>query len=103
MSDLPETFEDAVEAAAFFASCRNDLEPPAVALTPVIGDVLETLRGEPETLMARVSGSGATCFALCAGDFEAESLAERMERMRPGWWVRRCRLGSGPTAPARIL
>ena len=69
----------------------------------VIGDVLETLRGEPETLMARVSGSGATCFALCAGDFEAESLAERIERMRPGWWVRRCRLGSGPTAPARIL
>ena len=93
--NLPEAFEDAVEAAGFFATCRNDLEAPAVALTPVIGDVLETLRGEPETLMARVSGSGATCFALCAGDFEAESLAERIERMRPDWWVRRCRLGDG--------
>ncbi|HEY2659629.1 MAG TPA: 4-(cytidine 5'-diphospho)-2-C-methyl-D-erythritol kinase [Caulobacteraceae bacterium] len=93
--DLPEAFEDAVEAAGFFATCRNDLEAPAVALTPRIGDVLETLRGEPETLLARVSGSGATCFALCAGDFEAESLAERLELMRPDWWVRRCRLGDG--------
>ena len=92
---LPEAFEDAVEAAAFFAACRNDLEAPAVALTPAIGDVLETLRGEPEALMARVSGSGATCFALCAGDIEAETLAERLERMRPHWWVRRCRLGEG--------
>ncbi|QUD88615.1 4-(cytidine 5'-diphospho)-2-C-methyl-D-erythritol kinase [Phenylobacterium montanum] len=93
--DMPEAFEDAVEAAAFFAACRNDLEAPAVALTPVIGDVLETLRDEPETLMARVSGSGATCFAVCAGDIEAETLAERIERMRPDWWVRRCRLGDG--------
>ncbi len=38
---------------------------------------------------------GATCFALCAGDIEAESLAERIEQMRPDWWVKRCRLG-GP-------
>ena len=58
-----------------------------------LGEVLETLRGEPETLLARMSGSGATCFALCAGDIEAEGLAERLESMRPDWWVRRCRLG----------
>ncbi|MDR3509050.1 MAG: 4-(cytidine 5'-diphospho)-2-C-methyl-D-erythritol kinase [Caulobacteraceae bacterium] len=91
--NLPEAFEDATEVAAFLALCRNDLEPPAVALAPAIGDVLETLWGEPETLLARVSGSGATCFALCAGDIEAEGLAERLEAMRPDWWVRRCRLG----------
>jgi 4-diphosphocytidyl-2-C-methyl-D-erythritol kinase len=90
---LPEAFEDAVEVAAVLAGCRNDLEAPAVALTPVIGEVLETLRGEPETLLARMSGSGATCFALCAGDIEAEGLAERLQSMRPGWWVKRCRLG----------
>ncbi|MCE3288602.1 MAG: 4-(cytidine 5-diphospho)-2-C-methyl-D-erythritol kinase [Caulobacter sp.] len=90
---LPETFEDVVEVAAVLATCRNDLEAPAVALTPAIGEVLETLRGEPETLLARMSGSGATCFALCAGDIEAEGLAERLESMRPDWWVRRCQLG----------
>ncbi len=92
---LPGAFETAEELAGFLGNCRNDLEPPAVGLEPAIGDVLETLRGEPETLLARVSGSGATSFALCAGDIEAESLAERLERMRPDWWVRRCRLG-GP-------
>jgi 4-diphosphocytidyl-2-C-methyl-D-erythritol kinase len=79
--------------AGFLATCRNDLEAPAIALTPLIGEVLATLRDEPETLLGRLSGSGATCFALCAGDIEAEGLAERLERMRPDWWVQRCRLG----------
>jgi len=92
---MPDAFESAEELAGFMALCRNDLEAPAVGLEPLIGDVLDTLRGEPETLLARVSGSGATCFALCAGDIEAESLAERLEQLRPDWWIRRCRLG-GP-------
>jgi 4-diphosphocytidyl-2-C-methyl-D-erythritol kinase len=78
--------------AAILSWCRNDLEAPAVRLAPAIGVVLEALRGEPETLLARMSGSGATCFALCAGDIEAEGLAERLRSMRPDWWVRRCRL-----------
>jgi 4-diphosphocytidyl-2-C-methyl-D-erythritol kinase len=93
--ELPDAFESAEELAGFLALCRNDLEAPARALEPAIGDVLDTLGDEPETLLARVSGSGATCFALCAGDIEAETLAERLEQMRPNWWVRRCRLG-GP-------
>lgn len=90
---LPEAFEDVVELAGWLSYCRNDLEAPAVALAPAIGEVLETLRGEPEVLLARMSGSGATCFALCGEDIEAESLAERLQAMRPDWWVRRCRLG----------
>jgi len=89
---LPDNFESPEEMAAFLAYCRNDLEAPAVALEPRIGEVLETLRNEPETLLGRMSGSGATCFALCAGDIEAEGLAERLQSMRPDWWVRRCRL-----------
>jgi 4-diphosphocytidyl-2-C-methyl-D-erythritol kinase len=92
---MPEVFESAEELAGFMALCRNDLEAPALAIAPAIGAVLDTLRGEPETLLARVSGSGATCFALCAGDIEAEGLAERLVQIRPDWWVRRCRLG-GP-------
>jgi 4-diphosphocytidyl-2-C-methyl-D-erythritol kinase len=96
--ELPATrdaFESPEEVAAWLATLRNDLQPAAVALAPQIGAVLETLAGEPETLLARMSGSGATCFALCPGDIEAEALAERLEVMAPGWWVRRCRLG-GP-------
>ena len=92
---MPDAFESAEDVAAFLSLCRNDLEGPAIARDPRIGEVLETLRDEPETLLARMSGSGATCFALCAGDIEAEGLSERLESMRPDWWVRRCRLG-GP-------
>ena len=92
---MPEAFESAVELAAWLSVQRNDLERPAVEAAPEIGVVLETLAGERETLLARVSGSGATCFALCASDIEAEGLAERLEAMAPHWWVRRCRLG-GP-------
>jgi 4-diphosphocytidyl-2-C-methyl-D-erythritol kinase len=88
--------ESAGEVCAWLAGfTRNDLQAPAVALEPRIGQVLELLADEPETLLARMSGSGATCFALCASDIEAEGLAERVELMRPDWWVKRCRLG-GP-------
>jgi 4-diphosphocytidyl-2-C-methyl-D-erythritol kinase len=96
----PEAFEDATELAAWLATLRNDLEAPAIAAAPAVGAVLETLAGEPETLLARVSGSGGTCFALCASDIEAESLAERLESMSPGWWVQRCRLGGPWPDPA---
>ena len=92
---LPEAFESVEELASILAAARNDLEAPAIALNPVIGAVVDLLRDQPESLLARVSGSGATCFCLCPGDIEAEGLAERLERLEPHWWVRRCRLG-GP-------
>lgn len=91
---LPEAFESASEVAGFLAFTRNDLEPAAIDLAPAVGDVLAILRGEPESLLARMSGSGATCFALCASDYEAEGLAGRIAALQPAWWVRRCRLGA---------
>ena len=96
----PAAFEDAADLAAWLAGQRNDLQAAAVAVAPQVGAVLETLAGEPEALLARVSGSGGTCFALCASDIEAESLAERLEAMAPGWWVQRCRLGGPWPDPA---
>ena len=92
---MPEAFETAAELAGWLGVQRNDLEAAAIGVAPQVGAVLETLANEPETLLARVSGSGGTCFALCASDIEAESLAERLEAMAPSWWVKRCRLG-GP-------
>lgn len=91
----PDAFESPAELAGWLSVQRNDLEAAAIAVAPEVGAVLETLANEPETLLARVSGSGGTCFALCASDIEAESLAERLEAMAPSWWVKRCRLG-GP-------
>jgi 4-diphosphocytidyl-2-C-methyl-D-erythritol kinase len=91
----PDAFESPQEVAAWLVRHRNDLERAAIAVAPQVGTVLATLADEPETLLARVSGSGGTCFALCADDIAAEGLAERIEAMAPHWWVRRCRLG-GP-------
>ena len=92
---MPEAFESPQELAGWLATQRNDLEAPAIAIAPEVGAVLDTLRDEPEALLARVSGSGGTCFALCADDIAAETLAERIEAIAPNWWVQRCRLG-GP-------
>ena len=91
----PEAFESVQEVAAWLATQRNDLEAASIAVSSDVGVVLDTLRDEPETLLARVSGSGGTCFALCADDISAEGLAERLEALAPSWWVRRCRLGGG--------
>lgn len=91
----PEAFESVQEVSAWLATQRNDLEAASIAVSPDVGVVLDTLRDEPETLLARVSGSGGTCFALCADDISAEGLAERLEALAPTWWVRRCRLGGG--------
>jgi len=96
----PDAFEDATELAAWLGGQRNDLEAAAIATAPAVGAVLETLAGEPEVLLARVSGSGGTCFALCASDIEAESVAERIEALAPDWWVQRCRLGGPWPDPA---
>ena len=94
---VPEAFESVEEVAAWLSMMSNDLEAAAISVEPEIGAVLATLRDEPEVLLARVSGSGGTCFALCPDDISAETLAERIEAVAPTWWVRRCRLG-GPWA-----
>lgn len=97
---MPGSFAGAADLAAWLAGRRNDLQAAALAVAPPVGAVLETLAGEPESLIARVSGSGGTCFALCAGEIEAKSLAARLEVMAPHWWVRRCRLGGAWPDPA---
>jgi 4-diphosphocytidyl-2-C-methyl-D-erythritol kinase len=92
---LPARLSSARAVMGFLAATRNDLEPPAVSLQPLIGEVLGSLAGAPETGFARMSGSGATCFALCADAEAARGLADRLARAHPAWWVRSCRLGDG--------
>jgi 4-diphosphocytidyl-2-C-methyl-D-erythritol kinase len=97
---MPAAFESAVELAAWLAGRRNDLEAPACAVEPAVAAVLDALAKAPETLLARVSGSGGTCFALCASEGEARALARRIAEQAPGWWVRPCTLG-GPWPDSR--
>lgn len=66
---------------------RNDLEAPAIALRPVIADVVRELSACAGTLLVRMSGSGATCFALFADPVAAEAAAADLHARRPGWWI----------------
>lgn len=75
-------------AAAWLAQQRNDLQAPAIGIQPVIGTVLATLEALPGALMARMSGSGATCFALFGDEAAARAAAADLEAARPEWWVR---------------
>jgi 4-diphosphocytidyl-2-C-methyl-D-erythritol kinase len=72
---------------------RNDLEPPALRLQPVIGDVLGALAKADGCVLARMSGSGATCFGLFRDDVAAELAARRFAADRPHWWVAASALG----------
>lgn len=94
LSDIraPAVFETPQEVADFLARQRNDLAFPAIAAQPVIGEALDLLKAAPEALLVRMTGSGATVFALCADTASAERLAQQIATIRPFWWVRACRL-----------
>ncbi|MET0373383.1 MAG: 4-(cytidine 5'-diphospho)-2-C-methyl-D-erythritol kinase [Rhizorhabdus sp.] len=65
---------------------RNDLEPPARALCPAIGEILTTLAAQPGVLLARMSGSGATCFALFETLDRRDAADRAIATVRPDWW-----------------
>ncbi len=88
--EWPAELKTPRDVACFLAVCRNDLEAPAIGLAPSIGAALQILAGEEETRLARMSGSGATCFALCDTSADASALGERLAAEHPGWWVRAC-------------
>lgn len=76
-----------VQLAAWLGRSRNDLEPAAMAIEPAIAGVLAALRAQPDCLVARMSGSGATCFGLFPGEEEALRAAEAIRAARPAWWA----------------
>ncbi|MCV2863899.1 4-(cytidine 5'-diphospho)-2-C-methyl-D-erythritol kinase [Defluviimonas sp. WL0075] len=77
----------AADLAGYLSTCRNDLEPAARKLIPSIGAVLAALEARPGCLLARMSGSGATCFGLFAEGLTATAAAAAIEQAHPGWWV----------------
>lgn len=72
-------------ASAIALAGRNDLEAPAIALCPAIADVLAALQGT-DPWLARMSGSGATCFALYRTPAERDAAAAHIAAQQPGWW-----------------
>jgi 4-diphosphocytidyl-2-C-methyl-D-erythritol kinase len=78
------SLEEWVEA---LASGTNDLEAPATKIQPLIGEVISALNATNGAWLARMSGSGATCFALYENTAEARRAADGILREHPAWWV----------------
>lgn len=83
-ADLPDRWDDLATMAADLRPLRNDLQAPAIGLCPSIARALAALARRPDCLLARMSGSGATCFGLFPTP-EVARQAARQLRM-PGWW-----------------
>jgi 4-diphosphocytidyl-2-C-methyl-D-erythritol kinase len=84
----PPWGETPAEFADLLASYRNDLEPAAVALCPEINRALTLMRAQPGCLLARMSGSGPTCFALFDTDEQAAVAARTIGEAKKKYWVR---------------
>jgi 4-diphosphocytidyl-2-C-methyl-D-erythritol kinase len=79
---------DTAGFVALLAACRNDLTDAAAGLMPEIATLLDRLERLPGALLSRMSGSGATCFALFADRSAAEQAGAELAGAEPGWWVR---------------
>nr|WP_262423024.1 hypothetical protein [Brevundimonas denitrificans] len=90
--DMPAGFASASELADWLKTTRNDLEAPAIGLAPLIGTALEAAGSARGALAARVTGSGASVFALFETAEGARSAADVLSQAHPGWWVAPCRL-----------
>lgn len=83
---LPD-FPDATALIDWLKTQRNDLETPAIAATPVIGEVLQVLADLPGCGLSRMSGSGATCFALFDNEDAALAAGKALQAAHPKWWL----------------
>jgi 4-diphosphocytidyl-2-C-methyl-D-erythritol kinase len=84
---------DAAAIVSAVAQRRNDLEAPALKLQPVIGDVLTALQDAGQCRLARMSGSGATCFGIYFTADDAQAAAHAISARQPGWWVQATMFG----------
>ena len=86
-TDWPEAGASVEDWVEVLAASTNDLEAPAMRIQPVIGEVIAALNATNGAWLARMSGSGATCFAIYENTAEAGRAAEKIRRDHPGWWV----------------
>lgn len=87
MPALLPGFATVAELAAFLAGQRNDLEPPAISMAPEIAKVKARIASQNGCLLARMSGSGATCFGLFATADAAQNAVAEISRQHPEWWA----------------
>ncbi|MBF9195465.1 4-(cytidine 5'-diphospho)-2-C-methyl-D-erythritol kinase [Microvirga terrestris] len=73
---------------AMLREARNDLEPPALKIQPLIGEALSLMRETDSCRLARMSGSGATVFGLYDDCEAAAKAARQIRHLKPDWWVK---------------
>lgn len=96
LSALPE---NSANFLSWLQDQRNDLQAAAETLFPEITRVLEALQ-TTQPQLARMSGSGATCFAIYGDQKQAAQVANALQQKQPDWWVKSCVLGSVQTETA---
>ncbi|MGX1305613.1 4-diphosphocytidyl-2-C-methyl-D-erythritol kinase [Amorphus suaedae] len=84
---LPNRFQDLEALAGYLGTTRNDLQAPATELAPQVAEVLAALGASDGCRLARMSGSGATCFGLYPDAARARHAGAAIARARPGWWT----------------
>ena len=87
MPDELPRWADGAALAGWLAGMRNDLEAPARKLLPEIGTLIDALAHQPGCLLARMTGSGATCFGLFDSENSLTAAAAALKRAGPGWFV----------------
>lgn len=83
----PDEKSSAEDWLRAIAGGRNDLEPAAMKVEPIVGEVLARLHKAERLRLARMSGSGATCFAVFDDDADAHQAARQLRQDQPSWWV----------------
>jgi 4-diphosphocytidyl-2-C-methyl-D-erythritol kinase len=86
-TDWPEAGASVEDWVEVLADNTNDLEAPATRIQPVIGAVIAALNATNGAWLARMSGSGATCFAIYENTADAGRAADKIRRDHPDWWV----------------
>jgi 4-diphosphocytidyl-2-C-methyl-D-erythritol kinase len=84
---LPQPLTRPAQLGIWLAETRNDLEPPAIALLSVIGELIARIAGIEGCMLARMSGSGGTVFGLFGSGAQAHQAAHDLRARWPGYWV----------------
>lgn len=87
LPDLGDPLMRPAQLGLYLSETRNDLEPPAIAMVPVIGNLIAQLRVASGCILARMSGSGATVFGLFGSSAQAHQAAHDLRATWPGYWV----------------
>ncbi|SFV36247.1 4-diphosphocytidyl-2-C-methyl-D-erythritol kinase [Devosia crocina] len=87
LPSLPEPLTRPAQLGLWLAETRNDLQPPAIKLVPVIGEIIDDLAQAQGCILARMSGSGATVFGLFGSEGQAHQAAQLLRERNPDHWV----------------